>query len=446
MISRNNSIKNFWTIFFGVIALLAIASAIVIGVVAANKIAFMRMSVVDDENSYKVSQENGYRSSLYLACDSMKNLDANLGKIAVSNDTAHQTQMLAKVVIHANQVNQSLSNLPFAESDKLASCQKFVNQTQDYATYLLGKLSRGEVLTADERVALKSLDAVATNLYDFLQEYASSDSGLFMTNGNGLNNVGSLSDSFDEVDDNAFAYEKLIYDGPFSDSIEEKVLKTDKTVSAEEGGKIVSELFGENKFVSEINNKGSLYLYDTQVGRVYLTKNGKVAQYEAYNEASGQVSVDCDKCIAVAEEFCRKLGYDVKGVWISKTQDFVTYVNCATVIDGVIVYPDLIKVAVDCASGEVVGMEARAYLINHCDWSVDFGDVTQSDAQTAVDGALKVTNVAKALIEKNGERYVCYEFQCQDGDRQYYVYVDSKTGKEVEIFKVISNTEGYTVI
>ncbi len=59
MISRNNSIKNFWTIFFGVIALLAIASAIVIGVVAANKIAFMRMSVVDDENSYKVSQENG---------------------------------------------------------------------------------------------------------------------------------------------------------------------------------------------------------------------------------------------------------------------------------------------------------------------------------------------------------------------------------------------------
>ena len=308
--------------------------------------------------------------------------------------------MLAKVVIHANQVNQSLSNLPFSESDKLASCQKFVNQTQDYATYLLGKLSRGEALTADERIALKGLDSVATNLYDFLQEYASSDSGLFMTNGNGLNNVGSLSDSFDEVDDNAFAYEKLIYDGPFSDSIEEKVLKTDKTVSAEEGGKIVSELFGENKFVSEINNKGSLYLYDTEAGRVYLTKNGKVAQYEAYNEASGQVSFDCDKCISVAEEFCRKLGYDVAGVWISKTQDFVTYVNCATVIDGVIVYPDLIKVAVDCASGEVVGMEARAYLINHCDWSVDFGDVMQSDAQQAVDATLKVTNVAKALIEK----------------------------------------------
>lgn len=446
MISRNNSIKSFWMIFFGVVALLAIASAIVIGVLAADKAASMRMSVIDDENTYKVSQENGYKRSLYLACDSMKNLDANLGKVAVSNDTANQTQMLAKVIIHANQVNQNLANLPFAESDKLSSCQKFVNQTQDYATYLLGKLSRGETLTADERVALKGLDVAAANLYNFLQEYASSDSGLFLTNGNGLNNVGSLSDSFDEVNDNAFDYEKLIYDGPFSDSIEEKVLKVDKTISHDEGSKIVAELFGENTFVSEINNKGVMYLYDTEQGRVYLAKNGKVAQYEAYNEASSDVKVDCKECIAVAEEFCRKLGYDVKGVWVSKTQDFVTYVNCAAVIDDVIVYPDLIKVAVDCGSGEVVGLEARAYLMNHQDWNVEFGQTAKDDAQAAVDASLKVTNVAKALIEKNGEHYLCYEFQCMDGERQYYVYVDSNTGKEVELFKVIANTEGYTVL
>lgn len=446
MISKNNSIKNFWMIFFGAVALLAIASAIIIGVVMSDRIATMRMSVIDDENTYKVSQENGYRSSLYLACDSMKNLDANLGKVAASNDTAHQTEMLAKVVIHANQVNQSLSNLPFADSDNISACQRFVNQTQDYATYLLGKLSRGESLTEGERMALRNLDDVATNLYNFLQGYAESDSGMFITNGNGQNNVGSLSDSLNEVDGKTFEYEKLIYDGPFSESVEEKVLKTDNKISHEDGSKIVSEFFGENTFVSEINNKGIFYLYDTVIGRVYLAPNGKVAQYEAYNEQSGESAVDCDKCIGIAEEFCQKLGYDVKGVWVSKTQDFVTYVNCATVIDDVIVYPDLIKVAVDSTTGEVVGMEARAYLINHQDWNIDFGDVTEKDAKSTVMPTLTVTNVAKALIEKNGKHYVCYEFQCVDGDRQYYVYVDSKTGQETDIFKVIENTEGYTVI
>lgn len=446
MVRQNNTIKNFWMIFFGVLAALAIATSVIIGVVATQKIDTMRMSQVTDENYYKVSQENNYKRALYLASDSMKNLDANLGKIAVSNDVAHQTQMLTSVIIHANAVNQSLSNLPIEDSDNLMACQTFVNQTQDYATYLLGKLSDGNKLTADERVALCNLDNVATRLYQFLQDYAESDSGMFITNGNGMNNVGALSDSLSEVEENAFTYEKLIYDGPFSESVEEKTLKVDHKISHETGAKIVSELFGEANFVDEINNKGILYVYEMDNGRVMLTASGKVAQYETYNESQSESKVDCDKCIEIAEEFCRKLGYDVKGVWVSKTQDFVTYVNCATVIDDVIVYPDLIKVAVDSTSGEVVGMEAKAYLINHQDWNVNFGEVSQDDAKNAISDGLKVTNVAKALIEKKGEYYTCYEFQCKMGDRQYYVYVDSNTGNEIELFKVIENTEGYTVM
>lgn len=447
MISKKSSIKNFWMIFFGVIALIAIATAIYIGVMASNTISYMRMSVIDDENNYKIAQENNYKRSLYLACDSMKNLDANLGKVAASNDVAHQTQMLTNVVIHANQVNQCLSNLPFADSDNIGACQTFVNQTQDYATYLLGKLSAGETLTASERMALNNLDNVATNLYDFLQEYAESDSGMFLTNGNGSNNVGSLSNSLDKVDENSFAYEKLIYDGPFSESVEEKTVKLGKKISAEEGSKRVSEIFGDNKYVGEMKNGESClcYIYELDSGRVILTADGNVLQYENYVDALVENGVKCEQCLEIAQQFCNKLGYEVKGVWISKTQDTVTYVNCATVIDDVIVYPELIKVAI-APSGEVVGMEAKAYLINKQERNVDFGEVDEQTAREALSGDLVVTNVAKSLIEKNNKTYLCYEFQCQKGDRQYYVYVDSKSGKEVEIFKVIKNTEGYTVM
>ena len=447
MIRQNNSIKNFWMIFFGTLAALAIATAVTVGVIASMRIEKMRMSVISDDNYYKVSQENGYKRSLYSACDSMKNIDANLGKIAVSNDVAHQTQMLTNVVIHANAVNQNLANLPIADSDNLVACQRFVNQTQDYATYLLGKLADGNTLTVDERAALISLDGAATELYNFLKGYADGDAGMFITNGNGMYNVGRLSDSLEQVDENAFTYEKLIYDGPFSESVEDKCIKMDGKISHDEGSAKLAELFGENaSFVAEINNKGVMYVYDLVDGRVMLTADGRVAQYEAYNEAQGESSVKCDKCIEIAEEFCQKLGYDVKGVWVSKTQDFVTYVNCATVIDDVIVYPDLIKVAVDSTSGEVVGMEARAYLMNHRDWDVNFGSVSQDDAQSVVGNGLKVTNVAKALIEKNNAHYLCYEFECMMGGNEYYLYVDSNTGREVELFKVIENTEGYTVM
>lgn len=446
MVSKNSTIKNFWMIFFGVVALVAIGSAIFVGVYSANKVAQMRMSVIDDENYYKVSEENGFKRSLYAACDSLKNMDANLGKAAISSNPSNQAQNLANVIIHANHVNQNLSNLPIADSDNLESCQKFVNQTQDYAIYLLKKIADGEELTAGERIALSNLDNVATSMYDFLQEYAESDSGMFLTNGNGMFNNGSLSESLGKVDENSFAYEKLIYDGPFSDSVEEKTLKSGKAVSHEEGRKYVTSLFGEAKFDGSFENKGLWYSYILENGRVLLTGDGKVAQYEKYVAYDSGKALSCDDCISAAEEFCQKLGYDVKGVWVSKTQDETTYVNCATVVDDVIVYPDLIKVAVDSYSGEITGCEARAYLFNHRDWNVDFGTVEQKDAQNVLDGGLKVTNVAKALIEKNNEHYACYEFQCEGGGRQYYVYVDSNTGKEVEIFKVIENTEGHTVI
>ena len=446
MIRQNKTIKNFWMIFFGVVAALAIATAVFIGVTLNNKIGNMRMSQVTDENYYKLSQENEYRRSLYLACDSMKNLDANLGKLAVSNDVAHQTQMLSYVIIHANAVNQNLSNLPIEDSDNLVAVQTFVNQTQDYATYLLKRIGSGNKLSDKERVALDNLDNVATRVYEFLQAYAESDSGLFITNGNGMNNVGALTESLNSVEQNAFSYEKLIYDGPFSESVDEKVIKCDHKISHDMGAEIVEELFGEGTFVGEINNKGLMYVYELKSGRVMLTASGKVAQYETYAAAKGESVLDAKGCIQTAEEFCHKLGYDVKGVWVSKTQDFVTYVNCATVVDDVIVYPDLIKVAVDNTTGEVVGLEAKAYLLNHRDWDVSFGSVAQDDAKQSLNGALKVTNVAKALIEKNDSYYVCYEFQCEMGERQYYVYIDSNTGNEVELFKVIQNTDGYTVM
>ncbi len=447
MVKQKSTVKTFWIVFFGVLALLAIATSIVLGVTASDKLSKMRMSVVDDENYYKVAQENNHKRSLYAACDSMKNLDANLGKVANSNNPANQTQMLTNVVIHANQVNQYLANLPFADSDNLVACQKFVNQTQDYATYLLKKLARGEKLTESEKMAIDNLDNVATSLYNFLQDYAESDSGLFLTNGNGMNNTGALSDSLGEVEADTFQYEKLIYDGPFSDSVEQKTLKTDKKISTADGSKIVEEFFGKNTFDKKIDNKGIWYSYKLENGRVLLTADGKVAQFETYKEQGNNgKSLDKDHCIAKAEEFCQKLGYDVKGVWVSKTQDQTTYVNCATVVDDVIIYPDLIKVAVDSYSGEIVGCEARAYLFNHQDWDVSFGDVSEQDAQDTLRKSLVVTNVAKSLVEKNGKHYLCYEFQCEADDRQYYVYVDSESGEEVEIFKVIENTEGYTVM
>lgn len=443
---RQSRIKTFWMIFFGVMALVAVATAIFVGYTAENRVARLRMSVIDDENTYKIAQENTYRQSLYAACDSLKNLDANLGKAAISTDAGNQAQLLTNVVIHANAVNGCIANLPIAESENLENCQKFANQTQDYATYLLKSVSNGQKLTAQQRTALTSLEKVSQNLYEFLQKYAESDSGMFLTNGNGANNMGSLSDSMDQVKSNVFQYEKLIYDGPFSDSVQQKTLVSDKALAPEDVAQNLEQLFGKCTFVQSINNKGLWYCFETENGQLMTTSDGYVAQYQRYTQPSvAETTLSSQQCQTIAQQFCQKLGYDVQGVWVSRTQQETTYVNCAPVVNDAIVYPQVIKVAVNSFSGEIEGCEARAYLFNR-GVEAQFGNLTQQQAKEKLNGQLAVEDVRKAIVEKDNNYFACFQLRCRKGDDNYFVYLDTNTGKEVEIFKVIDSTEGFTVM
>ena len=443
---KSSNVKSFWIAFFAILCLVTLSWGIWYAVTTEQRIKNIKMSVVDDENVYKIAVENTQKQSLYLTCDALKNADANLGKVAVSHNPKHQAELLADVAICASEVSNQLANLPIEKGDMLAKCEKFANQTQDYATYLVGRLASGNQMQLSERTALKNLQRVAQNMYNVLQKYAESDGDLFITNGTGLDGVGTLTDMLGSAEDDAFTYEKLIYDGPFSDSVAKKELACGKKISHQKGSEIVKKHFGENKFVREIAQKCPLYVYQTQNGEVTLTSGGQVVEYDSTQTFAGEKNLDGKACIQKAEKFCKNLGYNVKGIWVSNVQDYVTYVNCATVIDDVIVYPELIKVAVDTSNGNVVGLEAKSYLINHQQRNVNFGKMTAKQCQNQLDNDLRVTNVAKSLVEIKGNEHFAYEFECTDGTNQYYVYVDSRTGEEVQIFKVIANTEGHTVM
>ncbi|MBO5866622.1 MAG: germination protein YpeB, partial [Clostridia bacterium] len=270
-------------------------------VTTEQKLKSIKMSTISDENFYKIGMENAQKQSLYLTCDALKNIDANLGKVAISHNTQHQAELLTDVAICASEVSCQLANLPIEKGEKLAQCEKFANQTQDYATYLVGRLAASNQLEKDERAALKNLQRVARNLYDVMQKYAESDSAMFITNGTGADGVGDLTDMLNSAQDDAFEYEKLIYDGPFSDSIEHKQLSCGKKITHEQGSKIVEQHFGKNKFSREIKQKCPLYVYKTDKGEVTLASDGRVVEYEATQVFDGAKVYDGKQCIKKAE-------------------------------------------------------------------------------------------------------------------------------------------------
>ena len=148
--------------------------------------------------------------------------------------------------------------------------------------------------------------------------------------------------------------------------------------------------------------------------------------------------------IEVAEQFANKLGYDVKAVWVSKQNDGPTYVNLAPVVNDVIIYPDLVKVSVD--DNGVCGFEGFNYLANHKSRVFDKMARDDKNARQKLAEGMVVKNSNLALVQKNNAEVLCFEFECQMDDEQYFVYINADTLQEVDIFKVIKGSEGYTVI
>jgi len=129
-------------------------------------------------------------------------------------------------------------------------------------------------------------------------------------------------------------------------------------------------------------------------------------------------------------------------VW-SATSSGVACVNLATVVGGVIYYPDLIKVKVDVSSGQVIGWEATNYCYNHVDRTYSGAGISILDAEELVSSRLTIIERNYCIIPN---KYVgessAYEFVCEWDKYTYYVYLSVEDGEELNIMRVVKTTSG----
>ena len=145
-----------------------------------------------------------------------------------------------------------------------------------------------------------------------------------------------------------------------------------------------------------------------------------------------------------ASEFLSSHGYaDMKESYYS-TSDGVCTVNYAYKKDGVIYYPDLIKVGVNLETGDIASFDAKGYIMNHTERNLSSDILSQAEAQKSVSGLLTVLDSKRAVIptKSKGEKD-CWEFHCADKDgNEVLVYIDTKTGYEDDILLLLYSDGG----
>lgn len=431
-----------------------IAGVITLSVITLMLSGFLTYAMLGGKNNIESGNVSDERS-FYELVSYVDGMDVNLSKLVVSKDDEKRQKILGDVRVQSSLATESLSNLSIKDEDKFYTV-KFINQVNDFSKYLAEKLIDGESLSSSDINTLKSIRDINKTLKENLIELVNSMGG-DKEFSSLLKDDGEIITMFKDLETLSTEYPHMIYDGAFSEGAQNKTAKAienlqeiTKTQAEETFIKCFSDyrikdvsVVGEGlgRAIETFNLEGvddSGVMLSAQITK----KGGKLVEFNYFKECSKD-NLDLKTSQEVALNFLEKIGYkNMKAVWTADSGNTVT-INFASTFSGVICYSDLIKVNVCRERGIVSGIEASSYIYNNAYRAVKTPQISLKTAKDKVASEIEIESSRLAIIPKGiGSEVLAYEFYGKSEGEYYYIYIDAMTGKEQDVFKVISGSEG----
>jgi germination protein YpeB len=147
---------------------------------------------------------------------------------------------------------------------------------------------------------------------------------------------------------------------------------------------------------------------------------------------------------AKAESFCGRNGYPGVKTVSQESYGNITTCTLAPVRNGVIYYPETIKVQVAQDNGDILGFDAVNYITFHEPAAPAATEVkaklSVSKLGQLLNPHLKKTRVRLAqVLDEMYNKVTCYEVAGTEGKDRFLIYYNATTGKEEKIRCVDQN-------
>jgi len=401
-----------------------------------------------------------YQQSFQELMLDMRSLETKLSKLEVTNDSYQSTMILMDVWRQTGDTESSISSLPISYNSASPFIQ-FINRTGDYCRYLSKKVSDGESINAEDIDQIKKLREACVDISKVL-DVAYKQGYMPNINTSTTDFISTASSSTQgNLDFSNGKYPRLIYDGPYSESVEGKAQALEgATVSADQAKQIVTEFLGEENIleVSQGQGEGGKIasfdfdgkLKDGNAFYINITKQGgKVLWFMQQTNGRGNAIPTDEKyeqLTKIAIEFLSDKGFDEAKATYAQFYAGNAIINVVPVKDEIALYPDLIKVWVDIEQDKIVGMDSLNYVMSHKKRELEKPKLSREQAATYVTSRLKLENIQLALIPtETKEEILCWEFTGKVEKQDYIVYINVESGKTEDIFLIKHTNEGTLV-
>lgn len=415
--------------------------------------------------------EAQYQMAFFNLLKHSENLDMLLAKSIASSSPRQNIINLTTIWHEAENARMALDRLPVGL--KLQTSQKYLAQIGDFAFYLAKKNASNQAIDETEWNKLKELrdqtKKLNIKLHDLISKVKAGKIRWGSLDSERSKNKAkpperSLGRELGEIDERLKdEAPTLTYDGPFSDHVEN--IKPKGLIGpriSESKARGIARRFvdvsdrANYSIEKEDEPRGLIPAYsytlrsqskNEEVVIDVSKKGGHVIWYLNPRDVK-EARVSIDDAVSKAEGFLKARGFNNMVATGSLREDNVLTVTFVPQINGVVIYPDFIKVSVALDSGQVVGYDAQGYLISHHKRNLPQPKLTKDEVKELIKPDLNIKRIRLALIPTPGRReLLCYEVRATlEEDEEFYIYINAINGHEERILKIIETDDGnYTM-
>lgn len=417
-------------------------------------------------NTYKTTIQYSYHRSLSQLSDYFSSIKNTLQKGEYANTQPQQYGLASKLMVEAEGAKNALSQLPVSQQDS-EGIQKYLTQVSDFSSFCIGMLSRNNTLSDENKEALNKLAEYADKVAPQVEEL----SAKFIDGTEHIGRLNALQGNLEQTQqgsdktpfDNSFLtisesfvdYPALIYDGPFSDSVQRKTPKLTENAqgcSVQQAQKAFADFVGKDAddVKYKETRKGNLPVYVFEGDNLYgtVTVKGCYVCEMYYTNTGTDNKYVYKQLLPKAQDFLKRQKIDNMTESYYIIENGVCTINFAYSEKETTCYGDLIKVGVSTQTGTVVSYNAEGYIMNHTQHNLKSMKLSVNQAKNSVSGKLNIVGSKKALIPlSTGKEVQCYEYTCKGkNDETVLVYINGNTGLEEQIFILIENDNGILVV
>ena len=414
---------------------------------------------------YKNTQANEYANEIrmdYQRCFTelvqyVDDLSLSLEKAKCVNDPRQMMLLSGDIYRQAAEASANLALLPL-KSEPLEKMSEFLSQVGSFSYSISLKMLDGKEVTEEEYKNLASLAKYAKVLADGLDKDLEDlyNGRLDISKAGKDVEKSQLNVALGELERQLHDYPALIYDGPFSSHLTDReplFIQNKEKITAQEATKKAKTLMGKELGFNCVEEKGNIPTF-------YLTaKDGEVNYSVAITKAGGcllyylndRPVYESVKTIADAKiqgvMFLEAAGYkDMKENYYEIVNN-VAVINYSPRQEGYTLYPDLVKIKVALDTGEIIGCEARGYIMYHKEREIPEIKISSEEALAGINPNVDIRTITLAVIpQESGKEEFCWQVEGKVGERRCLIYINTRTGNEEKIFLLIESDTGVLAV